>query len=93
MAAFREHTLESLARIETHVDTLLSRQAEDRKTVLGVAQSLRDDLKSHTSDDAANFGQLRSAQARMQKLVYGAAGGLVVLQTLIQLISSGVLKF
>ena len=72
-ALFREQTIGTLTRVETHISTLLERQAEDRTAI---AEALR----LHMEQDAANFKALQEKHERTSVIINRWIGALLLLQ-------------
>jgi hypothetical protein len=84
---FRETTIGSLARIETHVGTILARQVEDRETS-------QEALKTHILDDDTQFRALREKHEAMNGKIKWLLGGLSALGFLsATAVAAGLIKF
>lgn len=87
MIKFREFTINSLARIETHVGTILERQAEDR-------EAIRDALRTHIEEDDAQFRALNEKQEAVSGKVKWILGGLSALSFLsAAAVAAGLIRF
>lgn len=87
ISEFREKVVDSIARIETNLSTLLQRQSEDRA-------ALQRALEEHMERDTAHFESLYDKQAKTERLMNRGVGGVIVLQVVLGLlVAMGVLQF
>lgn len=87
MIEFRENMIGAVARIETNVDTLLSRRIEDR-----AAGELA--LRLHAAEDAEDFARLQEKQESLggkMKWVIGVGSAFAFITT--AAVGTGLIKF